>query len=144
MNTTVMALQSLYVKLGGELTDAYDGIADGIPVGDYVLIPDVIEACTQLVNEGGGGGGFVILATDGTLDKTWREIYDALEGGKICAVYDINSAAEQISVSYVTTVFNISDDYTVVCTTVTTGTPGATEYVATGADGYPAESGAPI
>ena len=48
MNTTVVALQNLYVKLGGNLTDTYDDIADGIPVSDYVTNPDVIDAIAQL------------------------------------------------------------------------------------------------
>lgn len=57
MKITVQALQELYVKLGGELTDTYEGIADGAAVGDYVTIPDMIEACAQIAENGGGGGG---------------------------------------------------------------------------------------
>lgn len=49
MNTTVEALKGLYVALGGQLTDTYSGIAGGIAVSDYVLIPDCIEAITQVV-----------------------------------------------------------------------------------------------
>lgn len=49
MNTTVEALKGLYVALGGELTDTYDSIAGGIAVSDYVLIPDCIQAITQVV-----------------------------------------------------------------------------------------------
>lgn len=48
MDTTVIALQNLYVALGGELTDTYDDICDGAPVSDYVIIPDVINAIAQL------------------------------------------------------------------------------------------------
>ena len=44
MNTTVSALQAVYVKIGGSLTDTYDGIADGAPVGGYSLITDVLKA----------------------------------------------------------------------------------------------------
>lgn len=55
MNTTVQALQALYVKLGGSLTDTYDAIADGAAVGNYTNIPDCIEACTQKAGSGGGG-----------------------------------------------------------------------------------------
>lgn len=47
MDTTVDALKSLYVALGGQLTDTYESIADGIAVSDYVLIPDVIQAIAQ-------------------------------------------------------------------------------------------------
>lgn len=44
MNTTVLALQNVYVKIGGSLTDTYDGIAGGAPVGGYSLITDVLKA----------------------------------------------------------------------------------------------------
>ena len=56
MNTTIQALQGLYVKMGGSLTDTYSAIADGAQVGNYTTIPDMIEACTQLAGSGGGGG----------------------------------------------------------------------------------------
>lgn len=49
MNTTVEALKSLYVALGGQLTDTYNSIAGGIAVSDYVLIPDAIKAISQVV-----------------------------------------------------------------------------------------------
>lgn len=48
MNTTVIALQNLYVALGGSLTDTYEDIADGVAVSNYVVIPDVINAIAQL------------------------------------------------------------------------------------------------
>lgn len=44
MDTTVKALQTLYVALGGTLTDTHDGIADGVAVSDYVTVPDMINA----------------------------------------------------------------------------------------------------
>lgn len=49
MNTTVEALKSLYVALGGQLTDTYDSIAGGIAVSNYVLIPDCIQAISKVV-----------------------------------------------------------------------------------------------
>ena len=49
MNTTVEALKGLYVALGGQLTDTYASIAGGITVSNYVLIPDCIQAITQVV-----------------------------------------------------------------------------------------------
>lgn len=48
MNTTVEALKNTYVELGGKLTDTYAAIAGGIPVSDYVVIPDVINAIGQI------------------------------------------------------------------------------------------------
>lgn len=53
MNTTVKALKDLYVALGGALTDYYAGIAGGITVADYVLIPDCIQAITQIAASAG-------------------------------------------------------------------------------------------
>lgn len=57
MNTTVKSLQDLYVKMGGSLTDTYEGISDGAAVGNYTTIPDMIEAVTQKAGQGGGEGG---------------------------------------------------------------------------------------
>lgn len=48
MNTTVQALQALYVRLGGSLTDTYDNIADGATVADYATIPDMVDAIAQI------------------------------------------------------------------------------------------------
>lgn len=49
MKTTVEALKALYVALGGQLTDTYEDIAGGVAVSEYVLIPDVVEAISQVV-----------------------------------------------------------------------------------------------
>ena len=45
---TIQSLKELYVKLGGSLTDTYSGIAGGIPVSDYTVIPDMIEAISEV------------------------------------------------------------------------------------------------
>ena len=36
----------------------------------------------------------VINTTDGTLDKTWQEIYDAMAQGKVCVVRSDNGTTE--------------------------------------------------
>lgn len=46
---TVEALKALYVSLGGALTDVYENIADGAPVSDYTITPDVIAATAGFV-----------------------------------------------------------------------------------------------
>lgn len=48
MDNTIIALQKLYVALGGALTDTYDDICDGAAVSDYVIIPDMINAIAKL------------------------------------------------------------------------------------------------
>lgn len=48
MNNTIVALQNLYVAMGGELTDTYEDICDGAPVADLVIIPDMINAIASV------------------------------------------------------------------------------------------------
>lgn len=48
MDNTVIALQNLYVALGGSLEDTYETICDGAKVSDYVIIPDMINAIAEL------------------------------------------------------------------------------------------------
>lgn len=64
MNTTITALQALYLKLGGSLTDTYDSIANGEEVGNYTTIPDMIEACAQKAGSGGGGSSLPAVTAD--------------------------------------------------------------------------------
>lgn len=47
MDNTIQALQNLYVALGGALTDTYENIADGAPVANLVIIPDIINAIAE-------------------------------------------------------------------------------------------------
>ena len=46
---TVEALKALYTSLGGALTDVYESIANGVPVSDYAVIPDVLAAMAGIV-----------------------------------------------------------------------------------------------
>lgn len=79
MNNTITALQALYVKMGGSLTDTYDAIADGVAVADYSTIPDMIEACAQKVTSGGSSASLpavtaadndkVLTVVEGAWDK---------------------------------------------------------------------------
>lgn len=47
MDNNMIALQNLYVAFGGSLTDTYENIADGAPVSDYTIKPDIIDAIAQ-------------------------------------------------------------------------------------------------
>lgn len=92
--TTVEALKAVYVSLGGELTDIYSSIADGAPVSDYVIIPDVIAAISQKT----GGSADVppvkwVNATRSgntiTFDgETQKSIYQAVESGSLVIIVD--------------------------------------------------------
>ena len=44
MVNNVKSLQELYVTLGGELTDTYEDIADGVPVSDITTISEMVQA----------------------------------------------------------------------------------------------------
>lgn len=52
-DTLATALKSLYVKLGGELTDKPDGTHT---VAELVTIPECVDAITYIAEPGGGGG----------------------------------------------------------------------------------------
>lgn len=90
MDSTVHALQNLYVKKGGNLTDTYPSIAGGIPVADYATIPDLIEAVSMLGGGGGGGETFTVTFTeiqgssggDFTPDKTVAQAKAAYDAGQ--------------------------------------------------------------
>jgi len=48
MEMTVSSILEVYTGLGGNLTDTYEDIAGGIPVADYSLIPDAIQALAKI------------------------------------------------------------------------------------------------
>lgn len=48
MTTTVDALKAVYTALGGDMADAYDDIASGTTVGNYSVIPDVVNAIAKI------------------------------------------------------------------------------------------------
>ena len=56
MDNNMIALQALYVALGGALTDTYTDIANGIPVSDYTIKPDIINAIAKKVSTATGAG----------------------------------------------------------------------------------------
>ena len=87
----------------------------------YKEIIDAIKA-----GGGSGGGVLVVTDTDGTLDKTWHEIHDAmLVGGAVVSSGDDAYVAD--SAYYDAE----NSEYTVTAPT------GSNYYVASSADGYP-------
>lgn len=74
--TNVEALKGVYVSLGGELTDTYPSIANGAPVSDYVIIPDVISAISvkatgaiELPTTTTADNGKLLTVVDGVWNK---------------------------------------------------------------------------
>lgn len=137
MISTVNSLKDLYVKMGGSLTDTYEGIANGVPVADYNVIPDMIEAVTQKADSGGGGSVVVVEGTwDGTiltLNKTWKEIHDGLLAGSMF-VYNRELREGYILTSGVYCCNNVYDSdgsYTVVFG------EGDIQFTASSETGYP-------
>lgn len=90
----VSALKNLYASLGGSLTDSYDDIADGSPVGDYSQIADGISAVAKKAT-GGGSEPFIIPVTwDSTNNVyvttiTQAELTAAVENDKYNIFFDI-------------------------------------------------------
>lgn len=87
--------------------------------GDDVA-PDPITDLEKLlyniaenVNAGGSssGGPFVITNTNGTLDKTWQEIYDAISNATICVIS--HSQEDGNSLEFVTGAYLIENMYVV-------------------------------
>lgn len=89
-----------------------------------------------LWTEPGGGGAFVINVESNTMDKTWQEIYDAVDAGNVCAV-KVESVEGQADVQYVSSLFSVGGTYTVVCLGTALGQPAGVEYTASSASGYP-------
>lgn len=85
---------------------------------------------------GGSGGGFLKVGINpetGALDKTWKEIYDALYEGKyVCIVIGDENGALQTSV---TSAYIAGTDYTV--ETITDS------YLTDSENGYPVGGGSP-
>lgn len=98
MKRTVKALQDLYVKLGGQLTDTYANIADGIKVGLYKRIPDIIEAVKEKASGGGGAGLPEVTAADNgdvltVVEGAWAKA-DAPSGGALVIGINYDEQAE--------------------------------------------------
>lgn len=59
-------------------------------------------------NGGGSGGVLVVTETDGTLDKTWKEIYDAAENGTPTALRIVEE--DNILFNWISAVFKESGE----------------------------------
>lgn len=83
-----------------------------------------------------GSGILVCTDTEGVLDKTWQEIYDAMNSSTLCVIFSSYSYPPQYGVyaSIITNVERDGDSYSVVV-----NSPYAL-YVSESANGYPVYS----
>lgn len=100
MKTNVNALKDLFVKYGGSLATVYDDISPD-PVGEYVSISAMIEACSKVAGGGGESNVEAIAITiDGTTlstELTSGEIIELAESGKILVcVNDLTEAGQGV------------------------------------------------
>lgn len=101
-------------------------------------VPEWLEPMTHeelwlkaIAHGGGSGGGvLVVTETDGTLDKTWTEIRDALLAGG-ASVSHADGGAETV----VSAVYNAGEGYVVGMSAVVGEYPPV--YIADSASGYP-------
>lgn len=96
--------------------------------GDTVSASD-LNHLEQGVADAGGGGILVITDTDGTLDKTWREISDAITAKKLCLIF-MPLGPDDNNMNVVGSVFNDSEQYLVTAMS-------AEQYSTATENGYP-------
>lgn len=76
---------------------------------------NIQEAISMMEFGGGTGGGFMVINdNNGTLDKTWQEIYDAMKQGKFCTIrVDSGNIISGISTNVISNIDSTQGDYTV-------------------------------
>ena len=104
---TIKALQALYVKIGGSLTDTVSGVAGGAAVSDYVVITDVLKAIFVKC-----GGNLTTVYSDISADTVADyslnpEVIFAI--AKVAALY-VAPTLETASVTPSTSAQNITPD----------------------------------
>lgn len=95
---------------------------------------DIVTSAKLNHMEDGIEGAYEVMVidnTDGTLDKTWQEIYDAIEQGKLCVVR--KPLENGIAVNAVGEISLSEGEYVV--------TNALDSYIASSATGYPASDG---
>ena len=96
----------------------------------YTWTDGELITATKLNNTGGGDILYDIGVEDGTLDKTWTEIYTAHSGGKIVRI--VQSAEGLAATQYVVATVNDNGTYFVYL-----AGGGAAWYQTSSVNGYP-------
>lgn len=123
-----MADERTYKMLLGDIAGSGSG---GLPDYSEANDGDVLTIDNGEPVWAAPGGILVITATEGTLDKTWREISDAITAKNLCLIFE-SYGTDDNSMLVVTAVYNDSEQYLV----NTTGQPYATATE----NGYPVAS----
>lgn len=111
--TNVQSLKALYVKLGGSLSDTYPEINDGVKVGDYTTVADMIQAVTKVAGSGGGSALPDVTAADNgknlsVVDGSWAasvpNVYQisgtaVYEGGALKSI-TLNTTVNQLKAAF--------------------------------------------
>ena len=77
---------------------------------------------------GTGGGALIVNNVSGTLDKTWKEIYDAATGGKLCMIAESGGGYDILGL-----IISIATDHNTVYGVDAEGN----KYITSTEDGYP-------
>ena len=139
-NTPNPVREDAYVE---ELSEKLGIDPQYIPKSPVWRNEEEIKAIAEMfANMSSGGGVLVVHDVDGTLDKTWQEIHDALAQGIPCVtVYTdpipIRNNVEQGQIVFVS---GIPGNYYVSVLSAQGTTPVVVKWTATSADGYPASS----
>lgn len=98
--------------------------------GDTITASAMNKIENGIANAGGGDILYDIGVEDGTLDKTWTEIYTAHSGGKIVRI--VQSAEGLAETQYVLATFNNNGSYRVYFSNT-----GSAWYQTSSVNGYP-------
>lgn len=109
-----------------------------VTASDNGMVLTVVDGEWDKANPSGGGTSdcvLVINENEGTLDKTWDEIANAIAGGKLCVIPNVYISDEKIEEAgfyFVTGVGIENESYTVTCNFEEDYT-----FIATNRDDYP-------
>ena len=89
---------------------------------------------TAPLNDTPSGGPLVVTDTDGTLDKTWQEIYDAAPA----VIFGRTRNDGKKLVTYLENVYESDGSYIVTCGAISEVKVEDVQFIASSASGYPA------
>lgn len=106
--------------------------------GDIVTSEKLNKIENGIAGAGGGAGGGVLVATmdeaTGALDKTWQEIYDAMNSSVLCVS---RSKTENDAEGFTSIAFNIIQDVVLQEGSYSLHLSDGTPFIASTANDYP-------